>query len=141
PRRVRVQTDRPLSFETPCERRPRSSLHDRPEERQEAVEGVSPVQGVSGVRDIAQVLLAWKIVEVEPGRVGEEERIARRVHDQLRQRETLAVRIRIFDPRERAKLARPEPLRDPKVDELLDRRRPEPIALEVVAEIRLDVEE
>src|SRR5262249_44634295 len=99
-----------------------SSVHDRAEEGQKTLEGIRIVQRVTGVGDIAQMLLAAEIRKVVTRRVREEERVAGRVHDELGQREPVAIVVGILDLRESSELPRSDPFGDPQVDELLDRR-------------------
>src|SRR5690606_15874669 len=89
--RVRLRADRAVLLEGPLELRPRGSRRDGKIERRDRLGGIAAIERVVGVRDVAQMLLAAQIVEIELRRVGKEELIPGGVDDVLRKLEAVAV--------------------------------------------------
>ena len=76
-----------------------SAVEHRLIERQQALARVGAREVVLGVWNVAKILLAFKLAEIELRVVGQEELIARRVNQVLRDLEPLAIAIvvRVFD--------------------------------------------
>ena len=94
-----------------------------------------------GIRNVAQVFLAFQIAEVELGRVRQKILISTGINDQLGQREPVAIRVRLFDFQQLAIFRRARPLHGAEIFIILDRRRVESIGAKVVLEADFHIEQ
>src|ERR1017187_7062476 len=81
----------------PGEARARGAAEEGLVVGQHALSGIGILQAVVGVGDVAEVLLAAKVVEVVAGRIGKEELVAGRVNHELRHGQAVAIAVGLFD--------------------------------------------
>src|SRR6476646_11908254 len=110
---LRDDLDGTVTLEGPLHSRPGRARHDRGIEGVNALERVRLRERMIRVGDVSQVLFAGQAVEVELGGVRKEELVARRIQNQLRHRESVAVLVRLLYPHESLELGRVQAIQQP----------------------------